>query len=88
MLRIDKINDHFLKRVQKYELFIGQYKGEDSVKEKDQSTLHLWKSELVVAQISLITFRFMKILKVTFATNVAYVDFPTATGLILLIQTE
>ena len=74
--------------LEKSEMFIGHYKGEDSVKEIGCSTLHLWKSESVVAQISLITFRFMKILKVTFATNVAYVDFPTATGLILLIQTE
>ena len=38
-----------LKRVQKSEMFIGQYKGEDSVKEKDKITLQLWKSELVVA---------------------------------------
>ena len=78
----------FLKRFQNSEMFIGQYKGEDSVKELDQSTLHLWKSEFVVALISLSMFRLMKIFNVTFVTNVACVDFPTATGLILLIQTE
>jgi len=32
-LRKDKISDQFVETIQKSEMFIGQYKGEDSVKE-------------------------------------------------------